>query len=459
VSSAIASPTISIPFDDPSPGNPYGFRLEHLIAIREQPHLLGHLAGKTLLTPIHSDWILYLWDPDRLEDRCLRAHRGAYKTTGCSLIGPAWWLLFNPDDRIGILRKLRNEAWALAKTIDDLITKNPVVKALFTFAHGKTPKTVVRDGSHGQIRFSFKETDTPEGSLNAFGCDSAITGTHLDKFIGDDFVTLKDRISRAEREHTKEMVREIRTNIIDPGKPTAWTGTPWHEDDAWTVLPAAKDYPWRETGIFSEDEIERRRASTTRSLFAANYELKIEADEGAIFKDPLFEPWSFRGTRPVAHLDAKWGGDHTAALSFLHRRPDNSLAGTGFVFRENVNDRIEWIVEKCKHYRARLLYVETNPDKGWTASELRKAGLTVRPYAETMNKDVKIQSYLKKAWGSIYWDSLPIGQDEEMRDEYLSQILDYREGEIPNDAPDSAASLIRQANLVSVTADDPLYSA
>ena len=55
-----------------------------------------------------------------------------------------------------------------------------------------------------------------------------------------------------------------------------------------------------------------------------------------------------------------------------------------------------------------------------------------------MNKDIKIVAYLKKYWQSIVWD--PATDPE-----YLAQITDYRPGQDPRDAPDSGASLLRQA--------------
>ena len=32
--------------------------------IRDYPHLLGHMVGKTKLTAMHSDWCKMLWDAE-----------------------------------------------------------------------------------------------------------------------------------------------------------------------------------------------------------------------------------------------------------------------------------------------------------------------------------------------------------------------------------------------------------
>ena len=55
-----------------------------------------------------------------------------------------------------------------------------------------------------------------------------------------------------------------------------------------------------------------------------------------------------------------------------------------------------------------------------------------------MNKDFKIQTYLTHFWDKLVWAH----DNDEL---YMAQIVDYREGEEPNDAPDSAASLLRKA--------------
>ena len=51
---------------------------------------------------------------------------------------------------------------------------------------------------------------------------------------------------------------------------------------------------------------------------------------------------------------------------------------------------------------------------------------------------LKIIKFLYKNFQRIIWD---INTD----DEYLEQIIGYQEGQEPDDAPDSAASLIREA--------------
>jgi hypothetical protein len=75
----------------------------HLRKIKQTPHLLGHLCGKTKLTQLHSDWIRYTWDSK--VDVGLMGHRGSYKSTSVLEIGALYYLLFHPNARLFIVRK------------------------------------------------------------------------------------------------------------------------------------------------------------------------------------------------------------------------------------------------------------------------------------------------------------------------------------------------------------------
>ena len=70
------------------------------------------------------------------------------------------------------------------------------------------------------------------------------------------------------------------------------------------------------------------------------------------------------------------------------------------------------------------------------AAELRRQGVCVRSYHEETNKHVKICSWLLKWWPRVV---LIEGTDPA----WLNQILDYTEYAAHDDAPDSAASLLR----------------
>lgn len=411
------------------------FTKNDIIQIREKPHLLGHLAGKDKLTELHSKWIKYMWETT--EERCLRAHRNSYKTTSVIIIGCIWWLFFHPDDRIGIIRKSFTDASAVTTTIRNLF-KKPIIREFFKFGFGFYPDFRIQQ--NGKIEFVFKNTITPEGSINAYGIESGYTGTHLDRILCDDFVTIKDRLSEAERKRTIENIKEIRTNIIESGKSVGFMGTPWHKNDAWSILPKPLDFDVYTTGILNKEQIEDKKNKTTPQLFTINYELRHTADEGLLFANPRYrEKWISHTRGTVCHLDAGFSGSNTCALTFMcpFKSKEGIIQAIGKNYSGHVDNWMNFIEAEYRIRNCTKIYIETNADKGYVAKELKKRKLNVIEYNESQNKHIKISTYLYKKWQYIEWIK------NETDDEYLIQITDYQEGNDYDDAPDSAASLIR----------------
>jgi hypothetical protein len=397
---------------------------------------------------MHSEWIRYCWESNEL--RALQAHRGAYKTTAVDIVGVVWWWLWFPDEAIAIIRKTFTDAAKVIAAVARIMDL-PVIKALFSYAHGAIPKAITR--RDGLLTYNFKKTITPEGSLTAHGLDGSLTGTHYGKIQCDDFATLKDRISKAERERTKEILREILTNVINPGKGVSLTGTPWAKGDAWDIIPCKiLKFPVSKCNILSKKDIEHKKKTTTPFLYAANYDLELKSDENALFTEPAFQDFWQTNEFPVkAHLDAAFDGDHTCALTIMSKLNSKQLQGVGYVYTGNVKNWTPSIVKLCKQHRVSVLYNETNPDKGYTANKLSSEGLhCVSPYWESQNKHIKISTYLFEAWHSIIWC-------KETDDEYINQITDYREGQEPDDAPDSASSLVREGFPILNSSDSALW--
>ena len=122
---------------------------------------------------------------------------------------------------------------------------------------------------------------------------------------------------------------------------------------------------------------------------------------------------------------------------------NKQLHAKGFLFTRNIEDCYNKLVDIMILHRAKMVYLEDNSDKGLAATQFRKGDKeSGRPpfpavdYHESENKHIKILAYLYKPWKNIYWarDTDP---------EYLNQIIDYEEGEEPDDCPDSAATLCR----------------
>lgn len=421
-----------------------------LATVLEEPHKLGWLAGKTLLTELHSKWIWDLWGQPAGVHTGIQAHRGGYKTTACTEVGIIWWLLTHPNENILLIRETWTEACKTLKAISQYM-KVPEIKALFKLAHGIEPKTTT--DKSGALTFNFKTSISKESSIDAYGGASVPTGSHYGRILFDDLITWNDRASKAKRELSKEILREVMTNIVNRGGSVHNVGTPWHKDDGWGLIVDdfginIERYDCYETGLIDTTTLAKLKRTTTPSLFAANYELKHMSDEGAVFRDPLFCEWdhSVPYQWVTAHLDAKFGGDHYNALTITSKRKlDSKIQVWGKVFPEHIDKVMPRIKEIMFKFRCAKIHVETNPDKGYVGKLLASNPATqfkIRParvceYHEAMDKHIKIVTF-----GRHYWDRLLFASDTDQ--EYMNQILDYREGQEPDDAPDSLASNLRQ---------------
>ena len=419
--------------------------------IRWQPHRLGWMFGKTKLGPLHSEWCTYIWHPT--ESRSLQAHRGSYKSTGIVEPGGLWWLLFHPNDRIAVMRKTKTDAMACISVFRQAF-KVPEVRELFRIAHGSYPEFMVERAD--SVTMSFKNTLTREGNIDGYGIDSAITGKHYDIIICDDIVAKEDRYSPAKRNATNRFLEELHLNIVDPGKPVHHIGTPWHKDDAWGCpkkegdlwkYPQPRVYDCYSTGILTPEQIEHKKAHTTPSLFAANYLLKHQADDAALFANPhMTDRWEYGlPATTYAHIDAAFGGDCTSGLTIIQMFQDGTHVQVfGEAYDGHIAQHYQSIIALFKRYRVDELYMEENADKGFTGRDLsqraREAGVRLRytPYHESQNKHAKISTTVK-------WHFEDLRFVEQCGANYMSQVTEYMEGAALDDCPDSLASCLLRA--------------
>ncbi len=416
---------------------------EHVKIIRENPHILGHLCGKTLLTPLHSEWMHYLLDAP--EERVLMAHRGSYKTTCISEVGTIWYLMFHPNARVAIIRKSYTDAAAILRNIANMMMM-PEVSELLTFVWGERWKFNIR--REGMLDLSVKKTKTKEVSITALGVDSGITGQHYDFAISDDACDLKDRISEAEREKTKIVIQEFRSNIMDRDKFMIHIGTPWERHDMFSILPPAKKYPLGTTGLITPEQEANIRSKTTSILFAINYNLQFENEEDLPFKDPFIGKWHGSDLTMIrGQLDAAFSGEHTCALTIMGKNTANGrLNAVGFTYPGNVQSWLDVVAQKLAKYGCNKLYIEDNADKTYTSKVLatnktiQDNHIWITDYHEVQKKEVKIATYLGEVWSSIEWS-------DETDSDFFEQCIDWRPGMEPDDCPDSAASLVREANF------------
>jgi hypothetical protein len=314
------------------------------------------------------------------------------------------------------------------------LLKKPMFQNLSTALWDK-PLVLLKESAFG-IDTNLKETTKGSSQLIGIGSKSSLTGKHADLIITDDIINIDDRISKAHRERTKMVYQELQ-NIKNRGGRIVNTGTPWHKDDAFSIMPNIQRYDCYSTGLINATMLQTIRDSMTSSLFAANYELKHIADKDAMFTNCTIDD----GTNTekiydgVCHIDASYGGGDGTAFTILKEHTDGKIYVYGKLKQQHVDDVLDGFEAERLHYRAGTLYNETNGDKGYLN---KKIIAPKKPYHEKMNKYIKISSYLKNAWGRIVFIQ---GTDNE----YINQILDYTENATNDDAPDSLASLIRES--------------
>lgn len=393
-----------------------------------RPVEFGHLLGFTKLTELHNGWMTHMIREKK--DETLQGHRGSYKTT-CVSIAIAILMVLHPSYRIAFVRKTDDDVKEVIKQVKKILTSQQM--ALFTEAIYGIPVQLTEDNA---VALTTNLTDDIKGTsqLTGFGTGSSVTGKHFDIIFTDDIVNLKDRASRAERERIKLFYQELK-NLLNRGGWMKNSGTPWHKDDAFSLMPPPQRFDCYSTGLISPEELEDIRSSMTRSLFAANYELRHVAAEDVLFTEPVKNADPAKAEQGLCHVDAAYGGEDYTAFTIM-KRDNGKYYIFGKLWHKHVDDCLSDIIRLREMFLCGKIHMEDNGDKGYLAKDLKRRGERVAPYHESMNKYLKISTYLKKIWKDAVFVE---GTD----DEYIDQICDYNENAEHDDAPDSCASLAR----------------
>lgn len=412
--------------------------------LKNEPVKFAHMLGFDKLKPeLHNGWIR-----DMVlgrNDKTLQAHRGSYKTT-CVSVALAEIIILLPKLRTLFMRKTDDDVKEVIKQTQKIL-QNPKTQYFVQCIYGTNLKLPTESAKEIATNLSIDTKGTPQ--LLGMGAGSSITGKHYDRIFTDDIVNVNDRISRAEREKTKLVYQELQ-NIKNQGGRIYNTGTPWHKEDCFSIMPEAEKWDCYKTGILSTQEIDELRGKMVPSLFAANYELKHIASENVIFTNPKFGAGQETVEQGIMQLDSAFYGEDYTAWSVMNRHGGKYYL-YGKMRRKHVEDCYEEIMSDYERFMCSKLYNESNADKGMVGKELRKLGAKVILYHEDMNKHLKIVTYLKAIWNDIIFVD---GTDEE----YVDQICDYWEDAAHDDAPDSAASLARTMFKKSKGDYQPLWN-
>ena len=201
----------------------------------DEPYKLGHLLGFKDLTVLHNNWIrdFVLYE----DDQTLQAHRGSFKTT-CISIALAIILTIKPNLTNLFMRKTDTDVWEVIKQVRNILL-SPLWQHIAVNIYGT--KIILTVDNKGELSTNLTTSTRGTSQLVGLGTGASLTGKHFDNVFTDDIVNLKDRISKAEREHTKSIYMELQ-NVKNRGGRFINTGTPWHKDDAFTLMPNIKTY-------------------------------------------------------------------------------------------------------------------------------------------------------------------------------------------------------------------------
>ena len=393
------------------------------------PGQLGKALGYKDFLPMHDAWITKM--VNSTEDITLQAHRGSYKTT-CLQEAIALLMIKERDKNIIFLRKTDRDVIEVVKGVYRILVSD-IFQQIYKTITG-FPLTVTK-ATGTELSTSCYCAPRGASQLLGIGISGSLTGKHADIIITDDIVNLNDRISKAEREHTKSVYMELQ-NVRNPGGRFINTGTPWHKEDAFTIMPEPDVWDYRRTGMLSEEKIAQLRRDMAPSLFAANYELRHIAAENALFvKAPEFFSDAELLRDGIAHIDAAYGGEDYTAFT-CGRRAGDTIYMYGKIWQQHVDTVLDRIMNDAKRLMCAPIHVEENGDKGFLRKEIRRKEGYPHGYTEKENKYIKISTYLRKWWPNIVWLE---GTDPE----YLAQILAYTEEAAHDDAPDGAACVCR----------------
>lgn len=404
-------------------------KFEAIEVLINNPYLFGHSVGFTKLTELHNDWIRSM--VSGAGDETLQGHRGSYKTVAVSIALSIIMILY-PNEKILFMRKSDDDVKEIIEQTKKILL-NPVTAVIVKSLYGVQVKLLKSSATE----ITTNLTNDPRGTaqLVGKGTKGSLTGKHFDRIFTDDIVNVQDRISKAEREHTKIVYQELQ-NIKNRNGRIFNTGTPWHKEDCFSLMPNPKKYDCYQTGLISTEELQNLRERMIASLFAANYELKHIAAEDVIFFDPQTgaDPAKIEQAK-YSHIDAAYGGEDYTAFTIC-RKVEDKYYVFGKLWHTAVDNVEDEILAYWKKFNVKLIYCESNADKGMLAKDMRRKGGRMVTYHEDENKFMKIATYLKWEWKKVVFIE---GTDPE----YIQQILDFNEEADHDDAPDSLASCIR----------------
>lgn len=408
-------------------------REEVISTLKAHPDVFLRMVGFERRCDVYGEWMRSMVFGDG--DMTIQGFRGSGKTV-CVSGSLALISFLYPNDKVVFMRKTDADVAEVIAQVAKML-RHPASQALTNVIWG-VPVTLT---TSTQSILNTNLNSDPRGAaqITGMGMSGSITGKHFDRIFTDDIVNTRDRASRAERERTKLVYMELQ-NVKNRGGRIVNTGTPWHRDDAFSIMPSARRWDWRSMPeVISEEEAAHIRERMSPSLWAANYELRHIASEDVIFTSPVTggDPEMVVGGE--AHVDAAYYGEDYTAFTAIQKH-DGKFYVYGRIWRKHVEDVTPLIVAEIQRLRLTRLHMENNADKGYAINAFKNAGVKCLPYHESMNKYIKCVTYGKTAWPDVVFVK---GTDER----YIDQICDYTEDAEHDDAIDSLSSLLQRGKF------------
>ena len=401
--------------------------------LKAKPDNYLRLMGFARKSPVYREWMRIMVFGK--EDETIQAFRGSGKTT-CVAGSLALMMVLYPNIRIAFMRKTDSDVKEVIAQVRKMLESEDT-RAISLAIWGV--QVVLTTSTQNEL--STNLTNDPRGSsqLTGMGVNGSLTGKHYDVIFTDDIVNLKDRTSRAEREHTKSVYMELQ-NIKNRGGRIVNTMTPWHVDDAGSLMPKPRKWDYTTMPeVMTDEDAKHIKERMTPSLWAANYELRFIPSDDVIFTSPKSGAPIEMVMQGQGHVDAAYYGEDYTAWSVMNVH-DGIRYVYGRIWRKHVDDVMAEIAADAQRLQVGRVYMELNADKGYSAKALKEKGLRMVPYHEDTNKHIKIVTQLKAAWPDIVFCD---GTDEA----YINQITDYTEDAEHDDAPDSLASLCQRGRF------------
>ena len=221
---------------------------EKALWLLRHPAEYGRRVGYTLLTDrLHGHWMREIIGGD--DDMTLQSHRGSYKTS-CLAVAIAEIMITQRWKNVIFLRKTDNDVAEVLQAVRSILL-HPLTQAICQVLTGKPLELYT--ATNKKITTSLYTRTGGAPQLLGIGLGGSLTGKHADIIITDDIVNRLDRQSRAERERTKQIYQELQ-NLRNPGGRIINSGTPWHKEDAFTLMPPPERYDCYTTGLLTDKQ-------------------------------------------------------------------------------------------------------------------------------------------------------------------------------------------------------------